>query len=69
MRGRFGRYEPIDFLAPLLGYATSGERTLAAFFDRVAPFGSAFMALFGRTDLPHRASTPVVFSPASILPV
>ena len=37
VRGRFGRYEPIDFLAPLLGYATSGERTLAAFFDRVPP--------------------------------
>jgi hypothetical protein len=56
VRGRFGRYEPIDFLALLLGYAMSGERTLAAFFDRVAPFAPAFMALFGRASLPHRAT-------------
>ena len=45
VRGRFGSYEPIDFLALLFGYAISGERTLAAFFERVTPFGSAFMAL------------------------
>jgi len=25
--GRFGNYEPIDFLAILIGYAISGERT------------------------------------------
>jgi hypothetical protein len=56
IRGRFGRYEPIDFLALLLGYAISGERTLEAFFARVAPFGSAFMALFGRRCCPNRAS-------------
>jgi hypothetical protein len=37
VRGRFGRYEPLDFLAVLIGYAISGERTLADFFDRVAP--------------------------------
>jgi hypothetical protein len=56
VRGRFGSYEPIDFLALLLGYAISGERTVAAFFERIAPFGSAFMALFGRAALPHRAT-------------
>lgn len=56
MRGRFGDYEPIDLLALLLGYAISGERTLADFFERLAPFGSAFMALFGRRCLPHRSS-------------
>jgi hypothetical protein len=56
LRGRFGRYEPIDFLALLLGYAISGERTLEAFCARVAPFRSAFMALFGRRYSPHRAS-------------
>jgi hypothetical protein len=56
VRGRFGKYEPIDFLALLLGYAISGERTLSDFFERVAPFGTAFMALFGRRDLPHRSS-------------
>ena len=27
VRGRFGSYEPIDFLALLFGYAISGERT------------------------------------------
>lgn len=56
VRGRFGRYEPIDFLVLLLGYAISGERTLELFFERVVPFGSAFMALFGRRCCPHRAS-------------
>jgi hypothetical protein len=56
VRGRFGTYEPIDFLALLLGYAISGERTLADFFERVEPFETAFMALFGRSGLPHRSS-------------
>ncbi len=55
MRGRFGSYETLDFLALLIGYAVSGERTLTDFFHRLAPFGAAFMALFGRADLPHRA--------------
>ncbi len=45
VRGRFGSYEPLDFLALLIGYAISGERTLSDFFERVAPFGTAFMAL------------------------
>src|SRR5205807_5494805 len=56
VRGRFGTYEPLDFLALLLGYAISGERTLSDFFERLAPFGSAYMALFGRRSLPHRAT-------------
>ncbi len=56
VRGRFGSYEPIDFLALLLGYAISGERTLSDFFERLAPFETAFMALFGRRGLPHRSS-------------
>ncbi len=56
VRGRFGCYEPIDFLGPLVGYAISGERTLTDFFARVEPFETAFMALFGRRCLPHRAS-------------
>ncbi len=54
--GRFGSYESIDFLALLVGYAVSGERTFAAFFERLAPFGSAFMVLFGRRSLSHRSS-------------
>jgi len=56
VRGRFGTYEPIDFLVLLIGYAISGERTLADFFERVEPFETAFMALFGRNGLPHRSS-------------
>jgi hypothetical protein len=56
VRGRFGSYEPIDFLALLIGYAMSGEQTLSDFFERLAPFGSAFLALFGRRCLPHRSS-------------
>ncbi len=56
VRGRFGTYEPLDFLALLVGYAISGERTLADFFERLAPFEAAFMALFGRRCLPHRSS-------------
>jgi hypothetical protein len=56
VRGHFGTYEPIDFLALLIGYAISAERTLADFFERVAPFATAFMALFGRKRLPHRSS-------------
>jgi hypothetical protein len=35
-RRRFGRYEVIDFLAVLFGYAISGERTLEAFYERLA---------------------------------
>src|SRR6266516_975890 len=56
VRGRFGTYEPIDFLALLIGYARSFERTRASFFERLAPFEAAFMALFGRRGLPHRSS-------------
>src|SRR5581483_3181387 len=55
-RRRAGTYEVIDFVAVLLGYAASGEATLAAFFDRLAPFAQPFMALFGRERLPHRSS-------------
>jgi hypothetical protein len=56
VRGRFGSYEAIDFLGLLVGYAISGERRLPDFFERVAPFEAAFMALFGRRCLPHRSS-------------
>jgi hypothetical protein len=51
-RQRFGRYDVLDFLAVLFGYAISGERTLEAFYTTVQPFASAFMALFGRASLP-----------------
>src|SRR5205809_439765 len=55
-RRRFGLYEVIDFLAVLFGYAISGERTLEAFYDRLQPWASAFMALFGRDRLAARGT-------------
>jgi len=55
-RRRFGHYEVIDFFGVVLGYAISGEGTLEAFYKRLKPFGSAFMALFGRDRLPHRST-------------
>src|SRR5256885_12585599 len=55
-RRRFGHYEVIDFLAVLFGYAISGERTLEAFYERLAPFAETFMALFNREQLPARST-------------
>src|SRR5438876_10339584 len=55
-RRRFGRYEVIDFVAVLFGYAISGERTLEAFYECLHPFATAFMALFGREHLPARST-------------
>jgi hypothetical protein len=55
-RRRFGRSEVSDFLAVLFGYAISGERTLQAFYERLQPWASAFMALFGRDRLPARST-------------
>ncbi len=55
-RRRFGRYEVLDFVAVLLGYAISGERTLEAFYERLSPWADAFMALFGRERLPARST-------------
>jgi hypothetical protein len=55
-RKRFGTYEVIDFLVVLIGYALSGEPTLAAYYERLQPFATSFMALFGRTQLPHRST-------------
>lgn len=55
-RRRFGHYEVIDFLAVLVGYAISGERTLEAFYEQLLPWASAFMALFGRERLPARST-------------
>src|SRR5437763_2809706 len=43
-RRRFGRYEVIDFLAILLGYAISGEGTPEAFYEQLQPFAVPFMA-------------------------
>jgi hypothetical protein len=38
-RARFGHYDLIDFVAVLIGYIISGEPTLQAFYERLAPFG------------------------------
>ncbi len=55
-RRRFGDYEVIDFVAVLLGYAGSFERTLETFYERLQPFAKAFMALFGRDREPSRST-------------
>ena len=55
-RRRFGRYEVIDFLAVLFGYAISGERTLEEFYEQLQPFAVPFMALFDRDRLPSRSA-------------
>ncbi len=55
-RRRFGRYDVIDFLAVLFGYAISGERTLEAFYERLQPFAVPFMALFERDRFPARST-------------
>ncbi len=55
-RARFGHYDLIDFVAVLIGYILSGEPTLLAFYERLAPFAEPFMALFGRNRLPHRST-------------
>jgi hypothetical protein len=55
-RRRFGHFEVLDFVAVLFGYALSGERTLEAFYARLRPWASVFMALFGRDRLPSRSA-------------
>src|SRR5881392_3176897 len=55
-RRRFGHDEVIDFLAVLFGYARSFERTLETFYERLAPWGETFMALFNREQLPSRSA-------------
>jgi hypothetical protein len=55
-RARFGAYDTIDFVAVVIGYAVSGEPTLEAFYERLLPWASVFMALFGRQNLPHRST-------------
>ncbi len=55
-RRRFGHYEVIDFVAVLIGYAISGERTLEMFYERLQPFAHTFMALFRWDRLPARST-------------
>ena len=68
-RRRFGHYEVIDFLAVLFGYAISGEPTLEAFYEQLAPFAEPFMALFNREQLPSRSALSrflASFTPAAV---
>ncbi len=68
-RARFGHYDLIDFVAVLIGYILSGEPTLLAFYERLAPFAEPFMALFGRNRLPHRSTLSrflAALDPASV---
>jgi hypothetical protein len=55
-RARFGTSDPIDFLVVLIGSALSGEPTLKAFYERLAPWASTFLALFGRSRFPDRST-------------
>src|SRR5690349_1010398 len=55
-RKRFGTFEVIDLVVVLLGYAISGEPTLAAYYERLQPLATPFMALFGRDRLPSRSA-------------
>ncbi|GAC1377489.1 MAG: hypothetical protein NVSMB44_46820 [Ktedonobacteraceae bacterium] len=68
-RRRFGRYDVIDFLAVLFGYAISGERTLEAFYERLQPFAVPFMALFDRDQLPSRSALSRFLAALSEAPV
>src|SRR6266571_5112664 len=68
-RRRFGRYEVIDFLAVLFGYAISGERTLEAFYERLQPFAVPFMALFERDRLPARSTLSRFLAALTMQPV
>src|SRR5215472_8725200 len=45
-RRRFARFEVIDFMAVLFGYAISGERTMQAFYERLRPWASANVRAF-----------------------
>src|SRR5205807_4331047 len=55
-RARFGIYDTIDFVVVLIGYSLSGEPTLKTFYERLLPFATPFMALFGRNKLPSRSA-------------
>jgi len=54
-RACFGNDDLIDFVMVLIGYTLSGEATLKAFYERLAPWASPFMALGWRA-----ANCPIV---------
>jgi hypothetical protein len=69
VRARFGRYDLIDFVVVLIGYALSGEPTLKAFYARLLPFADTFMACFGRNQLPDRTTLSRFLSALDQAPV
>lgn len=56
MRGRMGRYEVVDFVLLLNSYAISGEKTLAHFFQALAPVKEVLMGVWGRSRCPSASS-------------
>jgi hypothetical protein len=68
-RRRFGHFEVIDYVAVLFGYALSGERTLEAFYARLQPWATAFMALFERDRLPSRSALSRFLAALAVEPV
>jgi hypothetical protein len=53
-RAHFGTYDVIDFVVVLIGYSLSGEPTIEKYYERLRPFATPFMVLFGRNELPSR---------------
>ncbi|MBD2023771.1 hypothetical protein [Leptolyngbya sp. FACHB-711] len=56
VRGRMGRYEVVDFVLLLNAYAISGEKTLANFFQSLAPVKEVLMSVWGRSRCPSASS-------------
>ena len=68
-RRRFGHYDVIDFLVVLFGYALSVERLQEAFYERLQPFATPFMALFDHDQLPARSTLSRFLAALTMEPV
>jgi hypothetical protein len=55
-RGRMGTYVECDFVLPTLSYASSGERTLKDFYERLEGFEAALAGLWGRKAVASRSA-------------
>jgi hypothetical protein len=67
-RRRFGQDEVIDFVAVLLGYAISGERTLEAFYECLQRMPQTRSWPFSDATACQPVRRSVVFSPRWIRP-
>ncbi len=56
VRRRMGQYEVIDFVMLLNSYAISGEKTLADFYQALAPVKEVLMSVWGRKRCPVASS-------------